>query len=160
MDHRRDPATQVAQTSPLPAESRHTSSDRVDPRCPPLSRWEADTALEILESSVGPQRIKGRAQQDGRLESRFIGLVQPDHRLVLIAKSHIDQRDIGTGRRVLIMPGLQVVDYFYCLFRPSRYGINKGEIGVEGPTVSGKLDRSLKLRDGFIVHVLLFERLT
>jgi RNA polymerase sigma-70 factor (ECF subfamily) len=28
---------------------------------------EADTAPEIFESSVGPQRIEGRAQQDGRV---------------------------------------------------------------------------------------------
>jgi hypothetical protein len=41
----------------------------------------------------------------------------------------------------------------------SRYGVSVAEIGVERPTVSGKFDRSLKLRDGFIVHVLLLERL-
>jgi hypothetical protein len=35
---------------------------------------EADTAPEIFESSVGPQRIEGRAQQDERVESRFIAL--------------------------------------------------------------------------------------
>ena len=101
----------------MTVEVRHTSSDRLDPECHQLSWREADTAPEIFESSVGPQRIEGRAQQDGRFESRFIGLVQPDHRLVLIAESHIDQGDIGADRRVLIIPGLQVLDYFYC-FRP------------------------------------------
>jgi hypothetical protein len=99
---------------------------------------EADTAPEIFESSVGPQRIEGRAQQDGRVESRFIGLVQPDHRPGMIAEPHVDQRDVGVGSRVLIMPGLQVPDYFHCFFFPSRNSVNVGEIGVEGPTVSGR----------------------
>jgi hypothetical protein len=63
------------------------------------SSREPDTTPEILESSVGPQRIEGRTQQDGWVESRFIGLVQPDHRLVLIAEPHIHQGDIGGSWR-------------------------------------------------------------
>jgi hypothetical protein len=73
---------------------------------------EANTAQKLLESSVGPQRIEGRSQQNGRVESRFITLVQPDHRLVPIAQSNIDQGDVGFGRRVLLRLGLQVLGYF------------------------------------------------
>ena len=64
------------------------------------SSWEADPAQQILESSVGPERIKGRAQQDGRVESRVKGLVQPGHCLISVPKSDVDQRYIGIGRRV------------------------------------------------------------
>jgi hypothetical protein len=46
---------------------------------------EADTAYEFLEPSVGSKVVERRTQQDGRVESRFIGLVQPDHRLIPIA---------------------------------------------------------------------------
>jgi hypothetical protein len=35
---------------------------------------EADTAQKILETSVGPQGIEGRSQQNGGVESRFIAL--------------------------------------------------------------------------------------
>ena len=77
----------------------------------------------------------------------------------MIAEPHIDQGDIGVGSGVLIMPGLQVLDYFDCFVLPSGDGVNVGEIGVECPIVSGKRDRSLKRCDCFIVHVLLRERL-
>src|ERR1700688_2913331 len=100
------------------------------------SSREADTAQQILESSVGPQGIKSRAQQDGWVESRLIGFVQPVHRMVRIAKPHIDQRQIGIGRGIFIMPCLQILDYLYCFFLPSGNGINISEIGVEGPAVS------------------------
>src|SRR5580700_2794109 len=59
---------------------------------------EADTVQKLLESSVGPQRIKGRSQQDGRVESRVITLVQPDHCLIQITETHMDQGDVGFGR--------------------------------------------------------------
>ena len=55
--------------------------------------------------------------------------------------------------------GFQVFDYFCCFFPPSRNRVSVGEIGVEGAAVSGKCDRSLKLYDRFIVHMLLRERL-
>ena len=74
---------------------------------------------EILESSVSPQRIEGRAQQDGRVESRFIGFVQPDHRLVIIAKPHIYQSDIGVDRGILIRPSLQILDDVFGFALPS-----------------------------------------
>jgi len=63
----------------------------------------------LLESSVGPQWIEGRAQQDGRLESGFITLVQPAYGLVLIAESDIRQGDIGIEGGILIMPTFQVL---------------------------------------------------
>jgi hypothetical protein len=47
--------------------------------------WEADTAYEFLKPSVGSKVVERRTQQDGRVESRFIGFVQPDHRPILIA---------------------------------------------------------------------------
>jgi len=58
---------------------------------------EADTAREILKPTIGPQGIECRTHQDGGIESRLIGLVQPDHRLVVIAEPEIDQRDTGVG---------------------------------------------------------------
>jgi hypothetical protein len=87
--------------------------------------------------NVRPQRIESRAQQDGRFEARFIGPVQPDYRLVLIAESHIDQGDIGADGRILIIPGFQFLYYFCRFFLPSRHGENMGETGVKGPAVSG-----------------------
>ena len=77
---------------------------------------EADTAQEILKPSVGSERIEGRPQEDRGFEARLIGLVQRDHRLVLIAETHIDQRDIGIDRRVLIKPGVQVIYNLDCFF--------------------------------------------
>jgi hypothetical protein len=76
----------------------------------PSSR-KADTVQKLLESSVGPQRIEGRAQQDGCLESTFITLVQPANRLILIAEADIDQGDIGVEGGILIKPAFQVLDY-------------------------------------------------
>src|ERR1700722_4593272 len=88
------------------------------------SPWEADTVQKVLESSVGPQRIKGRPQQNGRVESRLVAPVQPDHCLVLIAETYIDEGDVGFGRRVLVLIGLQVLGYFDRFFLPSQNGIN------------------------------------
>src|SRR4051794_26079290 len=92
----------------------------------PSSR-EAKTAHKLLESSVGPQRIEGRAQQDGRVESRIVALVQPDHCMVLIPEAYIDQGDVGFGRRVLVMMGLQVLGYLDCFVLSSQNGVNVGE---------------------------------
>ena len=64
-------------------------------RSPDLKK--ADTAQEILKPGIGPQRIEGRPHEDGRVESRLIGLVQPYHRLVLIAEPEIDHGDTGVG---------------------------------------------------------------
>ena len=47
---------------------------------------EANTAQEILKPSVGPERIEGRPDEDGGVESLLIGLTKPDHRLALIAE--------------------------------------------------------------------------
>jgi hypothetical protein len=58
---------------------------------------EADTAQEILKPSVGPERIESRPHEDGRVEARLIGLVEPDHRLVLITEPYIDQGNTGVG---------------------------------------------------------------
>jgi hypothetical protein len=91
------------------ASSRRTGRRSAD-QIGPGGLREADTAQEILKPSVGSKRIEGRPQEDRRFEARFIGLVQRDHRLALIAETHINQGDIGIGRRVLIMPGPQVCD--------------------------------------------------
>jgi len=47
---------------------------------------EANTAQEISKPSVGPERIEGRPDEDGGVESRLIGLAKPDHCLALIAE--------------------------------------------------------------------------
>ena len=47
--------------------------------------WESDAAQEILKPRVGPERIEDRSHENGRIESRFIGLVEPDHRAVGVA---------------------------------------------------------------------------
>ena len=93
------------------------------------------------------------------MNRRSIGLVQRGHSPIPIAKSHVNKGDIGIGRKVLITPGLQVIYNFYCFFFSSRHGVSVAEIGVEGSTVSGKFDRSLKFYDCFVVCVLLHERL-
>ena len=64
---------------------------------------EADTAQEILKPQVGSERIEDRSQQDGRIESRLIGLVQPDHRLVVVAESGIDRGNIRGSRGALTL---------------------------------------------------------
>jgi hypothetical protein len=83
------------------------------------SSREPDAAQKILKPRVGPERIKGRSQQDGWIESRLIGLVQPDHRLVVVAESHIDQGNIRIRWGVLALPSLQVLGYFQRLISPS-----------------------------------------
>src|SRR5207247_429612 len=123
------------------------------------SSREPDAVQEILKPSVGSERIEGRPQQDGGIESRLIGLVQPDHRLVVVAEAHVDQGNIRIRSGALALQGLQVLGYFHRLVLPSRNGVSISEIGVEYRTASGKLDCSLKLRDCFLVHVLLLERL-
>src|SRR5271156_1693802 len=123
------------------------------------SSREADAVQKLLESSVGPQRIEGRTQQDGCLESGVIALVQPANRLIRIAESNIDQRDIRIEGGVLIMPAFQVLDYFYGFFPPSRDRVSIAEVGVKGSTVPGNLDSFLKFRDGLVVQLLLLERL-
>ena len=77
--------------------------------------------------------------------------------MVLIAESLVDQGDVGVDSGIMF--GLQIPDYFCRFFLSSRNGLSVGEIGVEGPAVSGKLDCFLKLRDCLVVHVLLLERL-
>jgi hypothetical protein len=68
-----------------------------DERSPlPLCSGKADTAVEIPEPSVGPQRIENRMQQDRSFETRLKGRV---HRLVPIAESNIDQGNIGSDGR-------------------------------------------------------------
>ena len=80
---------------------------------------EPDTSQEILKPSVRSERIEGRPQEDRGFEARFIGLVERDHRLVPIAETHINQGDIGIGRRVLIMPDLQFTYNLDCFFLSS-----------------------------------------
>jgi hypothetical protein len=70
---------------------------------------KTNAVQKVLESSIGPQRIKDRPQQDGRIESRIIGLVQPVHSLVLLAEPYINQGDVSVRRRVFILPALQVL---------------------------------------------------
>src|SRR5437773_1137101 len=84
-----------------------------------VAACEADTAQEILKPGVGPERIEDRSHEDGRIESRLIGLVQPDHRPVVVAESDIDQGNARVGRRVLTLPTFQVPDYLHCFFLPS-----------------------------------------
>ena len=52
---------------------------------------------EILKPRVSSERIEDRSHEDGGIESRLIGLVQPDYRLVLIAEPDIDQANTGVG---------------------------------------------------------------
>ena len=49
-----------------------------------IAAWEADTVQEILKPGVGPERIEDRSHEDGWIESRLIGLVQPAHRPLVV----------------------------------------------------------------------------
>src|SRR5260370_13063219 len=77
------------------------------------SSGEPDAVHEILKPSVGSERIEGRPQQDGGLESRLIGHVQPDHRLVVVAESHVDQGNIRAPSEALARPCPPVLAYFH-----------------------------------------------
>jgi hypothetical protein len=83
----------------------------------PSSR-KANTVQKLLESSVGPQRIEGRAQQDGCLESAFITLVQPANRLILIAEANIDQSDIGIEGGISCRPSRSLTIFVASSVRP------------------------------------------
>src|SRR6266516_5264420 len=87
------------------------------------SSREPDAVQEILKPSVGSERIEGRPQQDGGIESRLIGPVQPDHRLVVVAEAHKDQGNIRVRSGALARPGLKVLVYFQRLVTPSCSGV-------------------------------------
>jgi hypothetical protein len=72
----------------------------------------------------------------------------------MIAEPHVDQCDIGVDGRICLRPCFLVLDYVFGFDLLSRHGVNVGEIGVESPAVTGRLNRSLKLRNGFIVTPL------
>jgi hypothetical protein len=66
---------------------------------------------QIAESSIRSQRIDGRPQKNGGVESRLAGLVQPGHRLVLITDYLIDQGDVEVESGIDDQgPGLKAVD--------------------------------------------------
>src|SRR5438067_13197178 len=90
------------------------------------STREPNAAQEILKPSVGSERIEGRPQQDGGGEPRVIGLIQPDHRLVVVAQADIGQGDIRVSSGALALQGLQVLGYFHRLVPPSRNGVSVG----------------------------------
>src|SRR4051794_35734765 len=50
-----------------------------------VSLPQADVSQKVLKPSIGPQRIEGRPHEDGRVEARGIGFVQPVHGLVVIS---------------------------------------------------------------------------
>src|SRR6266536_3155703 len=77
------------------------------------SSGESNAAQEILKPSIRPERIEGWPQEDGGVESRLIGLVQPDHRLVVVAESHIDQGNIRVRSGAVALRRLQVLGYFH-----------------------------------------------
>src|SRR6266496_2531967 len=83
------------------------------------SSGEPDAAQKILKPSIGPERIEGGPQEDGGVESRLIGLVQPDHRLIVVAESHIDQGNIRVRSGAVALRRLQVLGYFHRLVLPS-----------------------------------------
>ena len=74
---------------------------------------------ELLKTGVVPERIEHRSHKDGGIESRLIGLVQPDYRLVVVAECHIDQRNIRVRSGAFACAALQVFGYFQCLVAPS-----------------------------------------
>jgi len=63
-----------------------------------IAAWDADTVQEILKPGIGAERAEDWSREDGRIESRVIGLVQPDHRPIVVAESDIDQRNACVGR--------------------------------------------------------------
>ena len=60
---------------------------------------EPNSLHKILELRVGAQRIEAWSQKDARIKSFFITLLEPPHRLILIAESCIYH---GNFRGVLI----------------------------------------------------------
>jgi hypothetical protein len=77
----------------------------------------------------------------------------------MIGEPYIDQGKVRVGRRGATLSALQVLDDFDRLFRASCNGVGISELGVECRIVSGKVDCFPKLRDCFVVHVLLREGL-
>ena len=104
-------------------------------RSPDLKK--ADTAQEILKPGIGPQRIEGRPHVDGWVDSRLIGLIQPYHRLILIAEAKINQANAGIYRGVLTLSLLQVPNYLHRFLFTDRNGVRISEISVKCIITSG-----------------------
>ena len=56
---------------------------------------QAETAHQILESGIGPQRIEFRTHDDRRIESIAVGLIEPTDCPVGVAKAYIDEGNVG-----------------------------------------------------------------
>src|SRR5690349_17259437 len=54
------------------------------------SSIESNAVFEVAESGIGAERIEAGPQQDAGVESLFIALVEPCHRLVVVAERRID----------------------------------------------------------------------
>ena len=50
--------------------------------------------FEILKLSVGAKRIQARPQEDAGVESLFVALLEPHHRLLGVTERRIDDRDL------------------------------------------------------------------
>src|SRR5690349_10667053 len=99
-----------------------------------------------MESRITAQRIKTRPQEDAGVETLFIALLQPRHRLIVVAERRIDDgnlRGIRVGPRAL----LQIVQKVYRFVSPARYGEGAGEIRGARRAACGQLERFLEFHD-------------
>jgi hypothetical protein len=61
-----------------------------------ISSDETDAMEQVLEPGVRPERIEGGPPQDGRVKTFHIGLFEPNHRLIFVVQTHVDQGDLGS----------------------------------------------------------------
>jgi hypothetical protein len=55
---------------------------------------QPDAAFKVLKSRIGAERIETRPQEDAGVEPLLITLVEPGHRLALVAESRIDHGNL------------------------------------------------------------------
>jgi hypothetical protein len=55
---------------------------------------QPNAAFKVLKSRIGAERIETRPQEDAGVEPLFITLVEPRHRLILVAESRIDHGNL------------------------------------------------------------------
>lgn len=60
-----------------------------------LSRAQTNAAKQVLKPRIGPERVKTWPHEDLRVKALRKGLLQPDHCLVLLVQSYVDQSNYG-----------------------------------------------------------------
>src|SRR4029077_6294691 len=124
------------------------------------STWKADSAHEFLKSWIRPQRIEPWPQQHARVESLFVSLFQPTHRLILLPERSIDHRNLRSMRVTRTRALLQLAQQLFRFAPLAGCGVSARKVSHAGRAAPGKLQRILQFGDRLIAHSFLEVRLT